>query len=125
MEDFSSYKSRPKTPWHKSKSVMQPDGTVAPAPPPAPKKAPEPEVIALPAYIHEGTSMAEGWRRVVEFIRGQKKRTDNDDQIRTATQKFVQDYPSSVRKVNGDMWTGMKLALDAFVSQDPAFWRGL
>lgn len=124
-DDFSSYKSRAKNQWHQAKSVVKPDGTLAPAPPPEPKKPAAPEPIHLPAYVKEGTRTAEGWRRVVEFIRTQKKRTDNEDQIRTATQKFVQDYPGSVRRVDNDTWTGMKLALDAFVSQDPAFWRAL
>ncbi|MEA3137815.1 MAG: hypothetical protein QOC71_2096, partial [Thermoplasmata archaeon] len=54
-----------------------------------------------------------------------KKRTENEDEIRTSTAKFVQDYPSSVRRVDTDYWTGMQLALDAFTSQDKAFWRSL
>ena len=87
-----------------------------------------PEPILLPVYIKDGTGAADGWRRVIEFIRIQSKREGrdgNEDQIRTSTQKFVQDYPGSVRKVDNDTWTGMKLALDAYVSQDPAFWRQL
>lgn len=124
-DDLGSFKSRAKTPWHKAKSIVLPDGSLAPAPPEEPKKPAPPEPIHLPAYIKEGTRTADGWRRVVEFIRVQLKRTDNEDQVRTATQKFVQDYPGSVRRVDNDTWTGMKLALDAYTSQDPAFWRGL
>lgn len=124
-DDFGSFKSRPKIAWHKSKSIVLPDGTLAPAPPPEAKKPAAPEPIHLPAYVKEGTATADGWRRVVEFIRVKVKRTENEDEIRTATAKFVQDYPSSVRRVDNDTWTGMKLALDAYTSQDPAFWRGL
>jgi hypothetical protein len=125
-DDFGSFKSRPKTPWHKAKSIVLPDGTIAPAPPEEPRKPAAPEPIGLPAYIKEGTSTADGWRRVIEFLRVQIKRNpENGDQVRTAAQKFVQDYPGSVQRVDNDTWTGMKLALDAYVSQDPAFWRSM
>jgi hypothetical protein len=116
MVDFTSYRKKPKTPWHNTKSMVGPDGSLIPAPP---------EVIALPVYIKEGTTTADGWRRVVEHIRILKKRTENEDEIRTSTAKFVQDYPGSVRRVDNDYWTGMQLALDAYRSQDKAFWRSI
>lgn len=125
MVDFTSHRKKPKAPWHNAKSIVGPDGTLVPAPveePPAPR-APEP--IGLPAYVKDNTSTADGWRRVVEHIRTLKGRTDNEDEIRTSTARFVQDYPSSVRRVDADYWTGMKLALDAYRSQDKAFWRSI
>ena len=125
MVDFTSYRKKPKTPWHNAKSVVGPDGTLVPAPVEEPKAPAAPEPIALPVYVKDGTTTADGWRRVVEHIRYLKGKTDNDDEVRTSTQKFVQDYPSSVRRVDNDYWTGMQLALDAYVSQDKAFWRSL
>lgn len=125
MVDFTSYRKKPKTPWHNSKSMVGPDGTLVPAPVEEPKAPAAPEPIGLPAYVKEGTTTADGWRRVVEHIRTLKKRTDNEDEIRTSTAKFVQDYPASVRRVDNDYWTGMRLALDAFTSQDKAFWRSI
>ena len=62
---------------------------------------------------------------VVEHIRFMKAKTDNEDEIRTSTAKFVQEYPGSVRRVDNDYWTGMQLALDAYRSQDKAFWRSI
>lgn len=125
MVDFTSYRKKPKTPWHNAKSMVGPDGSLIPEPPEEPPKPKEPEAIALPAYVKEGTKTADGWRRVVEHIRVLKARTDNEDEIRTSTAKFVQDYPGSVRRVDNDYWTGMQLALDAYRSQDKAFWRSI
>lgn len=125
MVDFTSYRKKPKTPWHNAKSMVGPDGAIMPAPPEEPPKPKEPERIALPAYVKEGTAAADGWRRVVEHIRYVKTRTENEDEVRTSTAKFVQDYPGSVRRVDNDYWTGMQLALDAYRSQDKAFWRSI
>lgn len=126
MVDHTSFRKKPKTPWHNAKSLIGPDGALIPAPTEEEAKAPAaPELIGLPAYVKEGTKTADGWRRVVEHIRLLKRRTDNEDEIRTSTAKFVQDYPSSVRRVDNDYWTGMQLALDAFRSQDKSFWRSL
>jgi hypothetical protein len=125
MTDFTSFRKRPKAPWHNSKNVVAPDGTLVPAPPEEPPKPKAPEPIGLPAYIHEGTPQANGWRRVVQHIRTLKTRTDNEDEIRTSTAKFVQDYPASVRRVDEKEWEGMQLALDAYRSQDKAFWRAI
>jgi hypothetical protein len=126
MVDFTSYRKKPKTPWHNTKSMVGPDGGLIPAPVEEEKAAPVgPEPIGLPAYVKEGTTTADGWRRVVEHIRYVKTKTDNEDEIRTSTAKFVQDYPGSVRRVDSDYWTGMQLALDAYRSQDKAFWRSI
>jgi hypothetical protein len=125
MVDFTSFRKRPKAPWHNAKSVVAPDGTLMPAPPEEPPKPAAPEPVHLPVYVKEGTTTADGWRRVVEHIRLLKGRTENEDEIRTSTAKFVQDYPGSVRKVDNDYWTGMQLALDAYRSQDKAFWRSI
>jgi hypothetical protein len=125
MVDFTSHRKKPKTPWHNAKSQVAPDGSLVPALPEAPPAPTAPEPIHLPVYIKEGTSTADGWRRVVEHIRILKKRTDNEDEVRTSTAKFVQDYPGSVRRVDTDYWTGMQLALDAYRSQDKAFWRSI
>jgi hypothetical protein len=126
MVDFTSYRKKPKTPWHNAKSMIGPDGSLIPAPVEEETKAPAaPEPIGLPAYVKEGTTAADGWRRVVEHIRYMKTKTENEDEVRTSTAKFVQDYPGSVRRVDTDYWTGMQLALDAFTSQDKAFWRSL
>lgn len=125
MVDFTSYRKKPKAPWHHAKSMVGPDGTLIPAPPEEPPAPKAPEPIGLPAYVKEGTPAADGWRRVVDHIRYMKTRTDNEDEIRTSTAKFVQDYPGSVRRVDDDYWTGMQLALDAYRSQDKAFWRSI
>ena len=126
MVDFTSHRKKPATPWHHAKSLVGPDGALIPAPVEEERKAPAaPEPIGLPAYVKENTSTADGWRRVVEHIRYLKAKTDNEDEIRTSTAKFVQDYPSSVRRVDTDYWTGMQLALDAYRSQDKAFWRSI
>jgi hypothetical protein len=126
MVDFTSHRKKPKTPWHHAKSMVGPDGSLIPAPVEEEQKAPAvPEPIGLPAYVKEGTATADGWRRVVEHIRILTKRTDNEDEIRTSTAKFVQDYPGSVRRVDNDYWTGMQLALDAYTSQDKTFWRNI
>lgn len=127
MVDFTAHRKKPKAPWHHAKSVVGPDGSLIPAPveEEAAKAPAAPEPIGLPAYVKEGTATAAGWRRVVEHIRVLKTRTDNEDEIRTSTAKFVQDYPGSVRRVDSDYWTGMQLALDAYRSQDKTFWRSI
>lgn len=126
MVDFTSYRKKPKTPWHNAKSLVGPDGSLVPVVAEEEPKAPAaPEPIGLPAYVQDGTPAADGWRRVVEHIRALRRRTDNEDEVRTSAQRFVRDYPSSVRRVDDAYWTGMKLALDAYVSQDKAFWRNL
>lgn len=125
MVDFTNYRKKPATPWHNAKSMVGPDGTLIPAPVEEPPKPKAPEPIGLPAYVKDGTPAADGWRRVVEHIRYMKTKTDNEDEVRTSTAKFVQDYPGSVRRVDNDYWTGMQLALDAYRSQDKAFWRSI
>jgi hypothetical protein len=125
MSDFSEFKSRPKTPWAAKKGLVLPDGTVVPAPPEPKKKPVEPVPDPMPAWIKDGTPMAEGFRRTLTFIKGQIARGANGDDVRTSAAKFVQDYPASVRRVDEDYWTGMQHALDAYTSQDPTFWRAL
>ena len=125
MTDFGSFHARGKAKWAAHKGIVQPDGSITPAPPEEPKApvvaAPDP----LPAWIKDGPSMADGFRRVLGFIKTQRARTDNEDDVRTTASKFVQDYPSSVRRVDSDYWIGMQHALEAYTSQDPAFWRAL
>ena len=125
MADFSEFKSRPKTPWAAKKGLVLPDGTVVPAPPEPKKKAPEPVPDPMPAWIKDHTPMADGFRRTLDFIKTQVKRGHTGDDVRTSASKFVQDYPSSVRRVDSDYWTGMQHALDMYTSQDPTFWRAL
>ena len=125
MADFSEFRSRPKTPWHANKGLVQPDGSIIPAPPEEKKKPAPPVPDPLPSWIKDGTPMADGFRRVLTFVKGQRARGMTGDDVRTSTAKFVQDYPGSVRRVDQDYWTGMQHALEAYTSQDPTFWRAL
>lgn len=125
MTDFGSFHARNKAKWAANKGLVQPDGTIIPAPPEEPKKAAAPVPDPLPSWIKDGTSMAEGFRRVLGFIKGQIRRGLTGDDVRTTCAKFVQDYPGSVRRVDSDYWTGMQHALEAYTSQDPTFWRAL
>ena len=125
MTDFSSFKSRPKTSWAAKKGLVMPDGSIVPAPPEEKKKPAAPVPDPMPAWIKDGTPMADGFRRTLAFIKGQIARGLNQDDVRTSTGKFVQDYPGSVRRVDNDYWTGMQHALDMYTSQDPTFWRAL
>lgn len=124
-DDFSSFKSRPKTPWAAKKGLVLPDGTIVPAPPEEKKKPAAPVPDPMPAWIKDGTPTADGFRRTLAFIKGQTQRGLNQDDVRTSAAKFVQDYPGSVRRVDNDYWTGMQHALDMYTSQDPTFWRAL
>lgn len=121
----SPFRPRAKASWAAKKGLVLPDGSVIPAPPEPVKKAPEPVPDPMPAWIKDGTPMADGFRRTLAFIKSQRARKLNEDDVRTSAAKFVQDYPSSVRRVDEDYWTGMQHALDAYTSQDPTFWRAL
>ena len=125
MTDFSEFKSRPKTPWAAKKGLVLPDGTIVPAPAEEKKKVAPPVPDPLPSWIKDHTPMAAGFRRTLDFIKAQIKRGHTGDDVRTTAAKFVQDYPSSVRRVDTDYWTGMQHALEAYTSQDPTFWRAL
>jgi hypothetical protein len=125
VDDFSSFKSRPKTSWAANKGLVLPDGTIVPAPPEEKKKPAVPVPDPLPSWIKDHTPMANGFRRTLQYIKDQTKRGLTGDDVRTTAAKFVQDYPSSVRRVDNDYWTGMQHALEAYTSQDPTFWRAL
>ncbi len=120
---ITSYRKRPPAAWHNSRVEIGPAGKLLPAKPVAPVVKEVDRPIELPAYVKEGTKVAVGFRRVLAFVRAKHKSNDNEDDIRVAAAKFVQEYPGSVKKVDKDTWNGMQIALTAYRSQDPVFWK--
>lgn len=103
-----------------------------PAPTPAaktPKVNPSVQEItrseeSFRAFIGQDDPFAHGFRRTLQYIRARRPQFDNDDDFFAVVSKFVEQYPTSVRQVDAEYWSGMKAARDSFKNFPAGVWRG-
>lgn len=66
------------------------------------------------AFLGGDDPFTHGFRRTLQYIRARRKEFANEDDFYATVSRFVEQYPTSVRQVDGEYWAGMKAARDAW-----------